>query len=114
MFCSRRELGNLMATMKPQPNSAVGAKFVIARDDQRVALRTGVETYRISPKKSHDSLKSGADSGAVADQFAAPALSILVKITAGLDAEERAALARILNMPAASGRAGERAAKETN
>jgi len=58
---------------------------------------TGVEPLQLSPTESHDSALLGAESGAVPDRAPSPALSLLEKLTAGLTAEERVALARMLD-----------------
>lgn len=57
---------------------------------------TGFEPSLTSPAILGVSSACGAESGAVANLATSPALSLLIKLTAGLTTDERAALVRIL------------------
>ena len=50
----------------------------------------------VSAEKLHIANAGGAESGALSDGSPTPAVSLLLKLTAGLTADERAVLARLL------------------
>jgi hypothetical protein len=79
----RDEIRPLLSTANPQ------------RSLELIPL-TGVETSPVPTEKTCLSRGSGPDSGAVPGPDESAALSLLHKLTAGLTADERAALAQML------------------
>ena len=58
----------------------------------------GIEAPAESPENASHCSRGGAESGALSADSSSPALSLLAKLVAGLTADERAALTRMLQV----------------